>query len=109
MPLLLFFLLAFQIPASDPIETFAQALISAKTDTERAALLQQNKTLVGIPVREALLKNVSPLTRKGQYEEAREICDLILQIATLINDQKGKAPAASGRCGNCDPAISGIS
>jgi hypothetical protein len=48
--LLIIFLLGFQIsdshPISDQIDTFAQSLISAQTEAEQTALLQQTKSSV---------------------------------------------------------------
>lgn len=101
MALLIFFLIGLQIadshPISDQINTFAQALISAPTDQERNSLLQQNKNLIGVPLREALLKEASALILKGEYSRAELVCQLALQISNSIKDQKGIAAALNIR------------
>lgn len=96
MPFVLFFLLTFQHVA-DSHQSFAQLLISARSESERAALLQQNQKLLAVPLREALIKEATALNLKGEHVPARAVCNLAIQIATSINDAAGIALALNQR------------
>jgi CHAT domain-containing protein/Tfp pilus assembly protein PilF len=93
----LFLLLTFNNVVVDPFGFFARVLISAQTEAERASLLEQNPDLVGIPLRDALVKEAKALNLKAEHEKARRVSDLAIQIATSINDQAGLTLALNQR------------
>ena len=75
-------------------DDFASALVAAKTDEARAALLAAEKELVTIELRRALVKQGQQFSSQANYEQALMAYQLALQIGEQLGDKTGVAEAA---------------
>ncbi|HEV2764518.1 MAG TPA: tetratricopeptide repeat protein, partial [Pyrinomonadaceae bacterium] len=85
-------------PAQDgPAETasrvreLARALVSAKSQEERAALLASKKQLVTPDLRKQLIAEGNTFLAEGKYAEASGVYELAGRVAEQINDAEGVA------------------
>jgi len=89
-------------PAQEPArpdtaeEKLAAALVAAKTEAERTALLVQEKELVTVELVKALVRQGDRLKVQGNYAQALAICRLAGSIAEHLGDQAGMANALNG-------------
>ncbi len=74
-------------------QELAAALLSAKTDEERKALLAAEKGLVTVELVRALLSEGRRLQTKGAYAAALDSFGLALSLAEQLHDQIGVATA----------------
>jgi CHAT domain-containing protein len=81
----------WQFVASE--QELASALVSAKTDEERKAILAAEKELVTAELGRALLSEGSRLETQGAYAVALESYRLALSLAEQLHDQIGVASA----------------
>lgn len=79
---------------ADPIENLAGQLANAKTDEERAALLDTNKQLLTINLRKALIQKGNVLLTQGQYAKAFDVYGIAKRVAEQIGDKEGIATAS---------------
>ena len=77
-------------------ENLAAALVSAKTESERASLLVGEKDLITVELRKALITQAGKLRIQGSYTEALAVYDLTYRIAEQIGDKSGVATALLG-------------
>src|SRR6185436_19209337 len=84
---------------SSPVEDLTTALIAAKTDEERAALLAAKKELVTAELPKALLAQGDRQRSQGNYSKALTIYALAQSISEQIGDKAGIA-AALNKIGN---------
>ena len=68
-------------------QDIALLLVSAKSDDERNALLEEEKELVNLDLREALASQGQPLLMQGDYSEALAIFKIALTVAERLNDK----------------------
>jgi len=77
-------------------EDLAAALITVKTQDERASLLAAEKDLVTVELRKALIAEAEKLRTQGSYTQALAVFDLTFRIAEQIGDKSGVASALRG-------------
>ena len=77
-------------------ETLAAALVSAKTESERASLLAAEKDLMTVELRKALIAEAEKLRTQGNYTQALAVFDLTYRIAEQNGDKSGVASALRG-------------
>jgi len=85
-----------QEQSNDPheIQEFARALIRAKTQEERGALLVTKKHLVTVQLRKALLAEGNSFLAEGRYSEASDAFGQASTIADQIGDKAGIGAAS---------------
>jgi CHAT domain-containing protein/tetratricopeptide (TPR) repeat protein len=76
-----------------PEEELASALVTAKTEGERATLLAAKKDLVTPKLVQALVAQGNKFAPQGKFPEALQVFDLALAISKTINDRAGTASA----------------
>lgn len=74
----------------------AAALAAAKTDEERQRLLTEERELLTVELREALLDQSDALRRKGNFAQALVILDVTQRVAEQIDDKRGIAIVLRG-------------
>ena len=77
-------------------ENLAVALVAAKTEDERRALLTAEKDLMTVALRKALITQAGKLRTEGSYTQALAVYDLTYRIAEQIGDKSGVATALLG-------------
>jgi CHAT domain-containing protein len=77
-------------------ENLSAALVSAKTESERASLLAAEKDLMTVKLRKALIAQAEQLRTQGSYTQALSVFDLTYRIAEQIGDKSGVASALRG-------------
>ncbi|MEO7969984.1 MAG: CHAT domain-containing tetratricopeptide repeat protein [bacterium] len=85
-----------------PEEELAAALTTAKSESERASLLDARKELLTPKLVQALIAQGNKFAPQGKFPQALEVYRLALKIAKTINDRAGTASAfyASGQIYN---------
>src|SRR5436190_12607462 len=90
------FLLLFLSPApaqtqsnSQSIETFATALLEAKSEADRIALLESEKRWVTLELRQALSAQADKLYNQKQWQQALNAYQTTQLVASRINDKAG--------------------
>lgn len=79
-------------PGAIPAEKeLAVALATAKTDEERQRLLTEDRELVTVKLREALMDQSEALRRKGNLAQALVVLHVTQRVAEQIDDKKGLA------------------
>lgn len=68
-------------------QDIALLLVSAKSDDERNALLEEEKEWVNSDLREALASRGQPLLMQGAYSESLAIFKIALTVAERLNDK----------------------
>lgn len=82
------------VAAAQPLtfqKELAAALATAKTDEERRRLLTENRELLTVELREALLVQSEALRKKGNFAQALAVLDVTQHVAEQIDDKKGLA------------------
>ncbi len=69
----------------------ADAIVAAKTEQERAALLTEDKDLMTVELRKALIAHGERLRSQGRYPEAIIVYQLARDVAEKIGDRQGIA------------------
>ncbi len=77
----------------DPVDEFAAQLAVAKSDQERAALIEPKKELVTIRLRRILIQKGNVLLTAGQHAKALDAYVAAKQVAEQIDDKEGIATA----------------
>jgi CHAT domain-containing protein len=77
-------------------EELAAALVAAKTEEGRRALLGAEKRLLTVKLQQALVKQGQSLINQGSYAPALTIYQLALQLAEQLGDKTGTADALRG-------------
>jgi CHAT domain-containing protein/Tfp pilus assembly protein PilF len=72
-------------------DVLAAALVAARTEEERKALLVAENELVTVELQKALIKQGQRLSNQGSYGQALSIYQLALQIAEQLGDKRGIA------------------
>ncbi|MFN0123554.1 MAG: tetratricopeptide repeat protein, partial [Blastocatellia bacterium] len=76
-------------PANAPnVVGLAGTLSTARTPQERAALLDQHRAALSIPVQRIVLSRGDGLMSQQRYADARQVYETALQIATLLDREK---------------------
>ncbi len=73
------------------VTKLATALATAKTNEERRRLLTENRELLTVELRAALMDQAEALRRKGNLAQALVVLDVSQRVAEQIDDKKGLA------------------
>lgn len=79
---------------TDPVETLAGQLVTAKTEEERSSLLAARKELLTTFLRKALIQRGNVLLTSGQYAKAFDVYGVAKRVAEQIGDKEGIATAS---------------
>src|SRR5262249_57829901 len=74
-----------------PAEDLANRLAAAATEAERKALLSDEKDLISVLLRQALVTAAQGPWTKGDYPRALAIYETALDVARRIDDREGIA------------------
>lgn len=77
-------------------DELARALLEAKTDQERGAILSREQNLATVDLRKALNAAGEQHRRRGDYEQALTAFNWAQKVAEQINDKAGVAHALNG-------------
>lgn len=91
--------LALAVQAQQPpktVEELASALLAAKSESERAALLDANRELATVKLADALIGKARSLATTSHFAESLAACQLALRIAEQHNDTKRIIAAMTG-------------
>jgi CHAT domain-containing protein len=78
---------------TDEIDSLAAALLDAKTEADRSALLAKNPELVSSALIVTFIARIQVIEDKGTYDQAFAAATLAKQIAESIHDQIGVGQA----------------
>ncbi|HJQ70693.1 MAG TPA: CHAT domain-containing tetratricopeptide repeat protein [Blastocatellia bacterium] len=78
------------------IEDLALALVEAKTDSDRAALLEKESSLITIDLRQEMLEEATAFFVRQQHAEALNAYALAKVVAERANDKEGVAASLVG-------------
>lgn len=80
----------------DSIGQFASVLLGARTDDERNRLLDDNRQMITVELREALVNRVGPSEAAGAHDTVIRIFRIVQTVAERMDDKEGIAAAHRG-------------
>jgi CHAT domain-containing protein/Tfp pilus assembly protein PilF len=76
---------------TNPVSELADALISAKTEQDRDALLKQKNALLTVELRKALVLRADGFIKESEYPQAKDVLAIAGMVAERVGDKSGAA------------------